>query len=330
MNMIEVPANDQRDIHVVTTEIRQLVNQYRRITVAFAVEIGRRLVEAKALLPHGEWGDWLREQVDFSQRTANNFMRVFEEYGDQQITLFGAVSNSQTFANLSVSKALSLLALPEDEREAFAETHDVEHMSTRQLNDALIAKLDAERARDKALAERDKAVRERIAAEKKAEELCDVEDLADAAKQEAAAAKKRADELSAELAKAEDAAKQAKEKLKKLKENPEIPAEAAEKLRAEGAAAAEEKAKAELEKAKAVAEKAKQKAKAAAERAEDLEHRLRTAAPELAAFKSQFQQVQADLDRLQAAFRDVQSTQPEAAEKLKAALAALADKLKGW
>lgn len=330
MNMIEVPANEQRDINVVTTEIRQLVNQYRRITVAFAVEIGRRLVEAKALLPHGEWGDWLREQVDFSQRTANNFMRVFEEYGDQQITLFGAVSNSQTFANLSVSKALSLLALPEDEREEFAETHNVEHMSTRQLNDALIAKLDAERARDKALAERDKAVRERIAAEKKAEELCDVEDLADAAKQEAASAKKRADELSAELAKAEDAAKQAKEKLKKLKENPEIPAEAAEKLRAEGAAAAEEKAKAELEKAKAAAEKAKQKAKAAADRAETLEKQLRTAAPELAAFREMFDQVQADIDRLRYSFEKVKTSQPEAAEKLTGALAALADKLKGW
>jgi len=329
-NMIEVPVNDQRDINTVTTEIRQLVNQYRKITVAFAVEIGRRLTEAKSLLPHGEWGKWLQEQVEFSQRTANNFMRVFEEYGDQQITLFGAVSNSQTFANLSVSKALSLLALPEEEREAFAEAHDVEGMSTRQLNDAIIAKLDAEKARDKAIAERDAAVRDRDAAEKKAEELIDIENLADAAKQEAAAAKKRADDLAAELAKAEDAAKKAKEKLKILKENPEIPAEAAEKLRAEGAAAAEEKTKVELEKAKAAADKAKQKAKAAAERAEDLEHRLRTAAPELAAFKSQFQQVQADLDRLQAAFRDVKSTQPEAAEKLKAALAALADKLKGW
>ena len=75
-------AAPQREIGVVTAEIRQLVNQYRRITVAFAVEIGRRLTEAKSLLPHGEWGDWLREQVDFSQRTANNFMRVFEEYGD--------------------------------------------------------------------------------------------------------------------------------------------------------------------------------------------------------------------------------------------------------
>ena len=329
-NMIEVPVNGQRDINTVTTEIRQLVNQYRRITVAFAVEIGRRLTEAKSLLPHGEWGKWLQEQVEFSQRTANNFMRIFEEYGDQQITLFGAVSNSQTFANLSVSKALSLLALPEEEREAFAEAHDVESMSTRQLNDAIIAKLDAEKARDKAIAERDAAVRDRDAAEKKAEELCDIEDLADIAKQEAAAAKKRADALADELAKAEDAAKKAKEKLKELKENPEIPAEAAEKLRAEGAAAAEEKAKTELEKAKAAAEKAKQKAMAAAKRAEDLEHRLRTAAPELAAFKSQFQQVQADVDRLQAAFRDVQSTQPEAAEKLKAALAALADKLKGW
>lgn len=328
MNMIEVPANDQRDINVVTTEIRQLVNQYRRITVAFAVEIGRRLVEAKALLPHGEWGKWLQEQVDFSQRTANNFMRVFEEYGDQQITLFGAVSNSQTFANLSVSKALSLLALPEDEREEFAETHNVESMSTRQLNDALIAKLDAERARDKALEQVNELKKDLAAANPQAVEAARSD--AEAHKRLLQDAQKRVDELTMALEKARGLAAKKAAEAKKLKENPEIPPDAAEKLRAEGAAAEAEKAKAELEKAKAAAEKAKQKAKAAADRAETLEKQLRTAAPELAAFKSQFQQVQVDVDRLQAAFREVQSTQPEAAEKLKAALAALADKLKGW
>lgn len=335
MNMIEVPANDQRDIHVVTTEIRQLVNQYRRITVAFAVEIGRRLVEAKALLPHGEWGDWLREQVDFSQRTANNFMRVFEEYGDQQITLFGAVPNSHAIANLSITKALQLLSLPEDERETFAETNDVKAMSTRELNEAIRAKLDAERERDaaeeklKTLEEEKRDLVKKLSqADPQAVE--EARSNAEAHKKLLQDAQKRVDELTVALEKARDLAIKKAAEAKQLKENPEISEDAAEKLRAEGAAAEAEKAKAELEKAKAAAEKAKQKAKAAAERAETLEKQLRTAAPELAAFKSQFQQVQADLDRLQAAFRDVQSTQPEAAEKLKAALAALADKLKGW
>jgi len=328
MNMIEVPANEQRDINVVTTEIRQLVNQYRRITVAFAVEIGRRLVEAKSLLPHGEWGKWLQEQVEFSQRTANNFMRVFEEYGDQQITLFGAVSNSQTFANLSVSKALSLLALPEDEREEFAEKHNVESMSTRQLNDAIIAKFDAERERDKALEQVSKLKKDLAEVDPQAVEAARSD--AEAHKRLLQDAQKRVDELTAALEKARALAIKKAAEAKELKENPEIPADAAEKLRAEGAAAEAEKAKAELEKAKAAAEKAKQKAKAAAERAETLEKQLRTAAPELAAFREMFDQVQADIDRLRYSFEKVKTSQPEAAEKLTGALAALADKLKGW
>ena len=33
------------------------------------------------MLDHGQWGPWLREEVDFSQSSANNFMRIFEEYG---------------------------------------------------------------------------------------------------------------------------------------------------------------------------------------------------------------------------------------------------------
>jgi len=328
MNMIEVPTNDQRDIQVVTTEIRQLVNQYRRITVAFAVEIGRRLTEAKSLLSHGEWGDWLREQVDFSQRTANNFMRIFEEYGDQQITLFGAVSNSQTFANLSVSKALSLLALPEEEREEFAETHNVENMSTRDLNFAIRAKMEAEKARDAALEQVSELKKDLAAVDQQAVEAARRE--AEAHKKLLQEAQKRVDELTSALEKAKDLAIKKTAEAKKLKENPEIPEEKAEMLRAEGAAAAEEKTKAELEKAKAAAEKAKQKAKAAAERAEDLERQLRTAAPELAAFREMFDQVQADIDRLRYSFEKVRTSQPDAAEKLTGALAALADKLKGW
>ena len=40
------------------------------------LSIGQRLIEAKAMLPHGEWLPWLTEQVEFSERTARNFMRL--------------------------------------------------------------------------------------------------------------------------------------------------------------------------------------------------------------------------------------------------------------
>lgn len=348
MSLIEVPANEQRDIGTVTAEIRQLTAQGRQIAVAFAVEIGRRLVEAKSLLPHGAWGDWLRDSVDFSQRTANNFVRVFEEYGDSQITLFGAVANSQTFANLSVSKALALLALPEEERESFAEEHSVEAMSTRELNDAIRAKLDAERERDAALAEKGTAEGKLAAAEERAAALEDIRDqlsgelervrilaeqgdpkAAEAAKLEAREVKKRAEELAAELEKAKETAKKAREKLKALKENPEIPEEAAGKLRAEGAAEAQKQAAEKLEKLKQKAEEARQSAAAAEERAAALEKQLATAAPELIVFKECFTRVQEDIGMLQKAFEQVRGAQPETAEKLKAAIAALAEKMKG-
>lgn len=355
MNTIEIPKNEQRDIAVITTEIRTLTTQFRQVCVAFAVEIGRRLQEAKCLLPHGEWGTWLREQVDFSQRTADNYMRIFEEYGADQITLFGAVPNSQAIANLPITKALALLALPADERENFAEENNVEAMSTRELNDAIRAKLDAEKARDEAESLREDAEARVDALTEEAQTMkaligdlneeirrLSEQPAGDPAQLEAATreaevqraaaadAQKRVDALAAELERAKEAAKKAKDKLKALKENPEIPAEAADKLRAEGAEAAEKKAAAALEDAKKTAEKLRAETAAAEERAAALEKQLATAAPELVVFKEAFGSVQAEIDRLQVAFENVQEKQPETAEKLKAAVSALAEKLKGW
>ena len=143
---VEVPP-PPRTVETVTLEIRTLQHQAQGIILNYAIEIGRRLEEAKAMLPHGEWGAWLKRELDYSQSTAQNFMRVFREYGDSQQSLFGAAPKSQTFGNLTYSKALRLLAIPdEEERERFAIENDVEHMSTRELNEALKARDEAQEA----------------------------------------------------------------------------------------------------------------------------------------------------------------------------------------
>ena len=54
------------------------------------IEIGRRMCEAKEMLPYGKFGDWIKENTGYSRSTANNFMRVFQEYGSRQGSLFGA------------------------------------------------------------------------------------------------------------------------------------------------------------------------------------------------------------------------------------------------
>ena len=41
-----------------------------------ALEAGRWLIEAKALVKHGDWADWLEANVGFSQRTARRYMQL--------------------------------------------------------------------------------------------------------------------------------------------------------------------------------------------------------------------------------------------------------------
>ena len=102
------------------------------------IEIGRRMCEAKEMLEHGEFIPWIEQNTGYSQSTANNFMRLYREYGEEQGSLFGTgVSNSQTFGNLTYSKALALLALPAPEREEFVETHAVDDMTTAELKQAI-------------------------------------------------------------------------------------------------------------------------------------------------------------------------------------------------
>lgn len=141
-----------RTVDVVAAEIRALTASM----LSNVIEIGRRMYEAKELLPHGEFGKWLEEQTGYSTSTASNFMRLYKEYGAEQGNLFGPEIKCQTFGNLSYSKALALLSVPEEEREAFVQQHDVEAMSTRELQ--------------KAIKERDEALERAKRAEKDAQD----------------------------------------------------------------------------------------------------------------------------------------------------------------
>lgn len=121
-------------------------------TVANICQIGKLLTEAKSMVGHGGWEKYLEEKVAYSQSTANNFMRLYQEYGE-----YGP--NLQTFGNLNPSQALALLALPEGKREEFAEAHDVESMSVRELK----AQIAAEKERAEKAETGTAALREQLA-----------------------------------------------------------------------------------------------------------------------------------------------------------------------
>ena len=147
-----------RDIREITAEIRTIQDSVRRTALSGAIEIGRRLTEAKELLQHGEWGDWLKREFEFSQSTASRLMQLFREYGADQGSLFGAEAKYATLQNISVSNALRLIAIPDEEREEFAAEHDIEHKSAREVDELIRQRQEADAraaAAEKALAEAD-------------------------------------------------------------------------------------------------------------------------------------------------------------------------------
>ncbi|WP_322006599.1 DUF3102 domain-containing protein [Clostridium butyricum] len=126
-----------RTPELIAAEIVDIKNQTKKMLIYNSIEIGRRLTEAKLVVPHGEWGKWLEEKVDYSKSTANNLMNVFKEYGADQMTLLDNNVKSQAFGSLSYTQAVELLKIPEEDREQFVEENNVEEMSTRELKKAI-------------------------------------------------------------------------------------------------------------------------------------------------------------------------------------------------
>ena len=111
-------------------------------TAANIIEIGKRLKMAKEHVGHGEWGGWLEANFEFTDRTAQRFMKAAEEVG-----------KTTSLSALSPTKVFALLDVPAADREAFiAQPHEVNgqhktvnEMTTRELADAIRAKKEADK-----------------------------------------------------------------------------------------------------------------------------------------------------------------------------------------
>lgn len=326
MENMQIQQTQHRELDVVTAEIKELKRQAQATAIAYVIEIGRRLKEVKGFMPHGEWSTWLQEEVEFSHSTANNFMKIYEEYGSDQLTLFGAVANSQLIGNLTYTKALKLLAIPADERESFAEKVDAEHISVKELDNAIREKKEAE---ERAAALEEKVTELEEARVREAETVKASEEV-----------KRKVAELEASLAAEREKTAKEKEKLKKALENPKIPPAELKKIREEAAKKATEQtetrlseeiaaAKERLEKAENEARIAKSVAQKAESELDAMEKRLKTASPEVLAFKTLFDVTQTNAKKLKEMLNTIRSSDPELGDKLANAMEALADILKG-
>lgn len=155
-----------KETEISTIEI--LAAQARALKMTINVnmwQLARVFVEAKKIVPHGQWGKWLEENAEVSERTAQDMMQAYKRFG-----------GIPQIEGIGKAKLFRMLPLPDGAVEQFLKENDVSNMSTREI----------ERAVKQARAEADEEIQKERRARMEAE-------------QRAAAAEKAKNQPSAEL-----------------------------------------------------------------------------------------------------------------------------------
>lgn len=304
-----------RDLETITAEILTM----KQTAGEAILGIGQRLIEAKAMLSHGEWLPWLTERVEFSERQAQRFIRLAQEW-----------RNPTALSDLGATKALALLSLPPEEREKFmGEPHEVDgqektviDMTSRELEKAIRERDEAIRTAEEAKAAADAAEQSRAKMES---DMVALKELHQAAQDSEAMSREELEKL--------------KEELKALQEKPvdvavmAVDQEALDAARREAVA----EMQARVDKATEARKKAEEKRKKAEEDLEALRQQLEASQQaerraviagdkDLATFELLFSQGNETVNKLHGLLLKVRGRGDQGlAEKLQKALLALAD-----
>lgn len=330
-----------RDPEIIAAEINTIKRKVQQAVIFASIEIGGKLMEAKSMVPQGEWGKWLENNVEYSQSTAENLMKLYKEYGSNQESLFDTWTGSQTFGKLTYTQHLALLALPFSDRQEFAEQNNVEEMSTRQLLKAVQDQLEQERrnheqteARARDAEQNVVDMQQRLSAAKSSEDAWKAEiDKINAAKKKAeqaeADSKKRVEDLQKQLKDAKLREEAVRADLKKAQEQPEIPESMMEQLRQEVEATAAEKATEDIRKK---LEAAKEAQKAAEERKQEVEadlvaaqKRLNMADPDMMEYTTLVQKIVSDYNIVNGLRKKITAHDREKGEKCRQILKKMLD-----
>jgi len=92
-----------RNVAAQLTEHTEAIRALLRRTHENAVEMGKQLTQAKELISHGDWLNWLDREFKWTERTARHLMHVYEM----------AARHGENFSDLNIPlSGLYLLAAP--------------------------------------------------------------------------------------------------------------------------------------------------------------------------------------------------------------------------
>ena len=150
----QLPA--EQTLTQLAAEINAIKNHVRETVYIATCRIGEKLLLAKGAVGHGNWGRWLKDNVDYSERTAQNIITIYKNFNNKETKLFGTVPDTELLGKLNQSQLLALSSIKDEEkRTEFMEEHKEElpDMSKQELAKALaelkevkeaVAKKDAE------------------------------------------------------------------------------------------------------------------------------------------------------------------------------------------
>ena len=186
----------------IVENLSQQARYYARQTSFNMLQLGRVLTEAKPLIPHGKWLEWVEENTGMNERNAQYFMKCYETYGlDPQM------------AELGQSKLKDMLALSEAQRTKLLAEKNVAEMTSRELKE------EVRKAREE---EQEKA-REAVAAEK-----VNAAKMADSAARKARAeSAEELEALRAKIAEQESITAELKKRAEEAEENAKAATQAA-------------------------------------------------------------------------------------------------------
>lgn len=104
-------------LNSLVSEIKFFENQ----AVVSYWEIGKRLLEAKKQVEHGKWGEWLKNNLNYSLRTGQQLIKVYEDF-----------PNTKLISHLNFTQVLALTGVNEEVRNEILENENLEDKTVKE------------------------------------------------------------------------------------------------------------------------------------------------------------------------------------------------------
>jgi len=330
-NIIEADykvVEEELTLPQIVADIKAIESIVFKVTLDGAINVGRKLQIAKEKVGHGGWEEWCKSNLGYSQRQAQRYIEISTHYGDEN----SPYSKATLTSDLSITKALTILKVPEEQVENFVKDNEVDSATVKELEEKVKSLQEENVDKNMLLEEMSKELEEATENKDKHEEeteklRAELEKLKN--QEESPETKAKLQEMHDKLIKAEREAEEEVKKINEMKrklesaeaEKNEAIKEALEKGKAQASAEAQKEAQTEIT-------KAKQEAESAMERALAAEHKAELASNEDAILlKIKVNDLQNDFEDALNCISNVAIENKEQAQKMKNALGKVLDVL---